>query len=114
MSADRSALEAQREQFEAGPRIMWADAGVIWQAAQAAMPASQDAARYRYLRRWISVTDRLPDTADAVLVWPHPEDGVPIACLPVGGTWRFDCEDHTYACSPTHWMPLPAGPGEPT
>lgn len=59
---------------------------------------------------WISVSDRLPDKEDLVLIWPcdsehatgNLRDSDPVS-------FRIACCGQT-ARDVTHWMPLPEGP----
>ena len=124
MSAPRTALDAQREAFEAWAtsknlpvgrtvdstapyyaQSQTAAAWGAWNAAQAAMPTAP---------AWISVADRLPADDGDVLVWPAPAGFTHTAFLAADEEWRYgyevDSADTDYPCEPTHWMPLPLPP----
>ena len=78
-----------------------------------------DAARELDRRRWIPVTERLPELLTEVLGW-HPADrvrawfrhsGQPLNA-PYWEQWEpqdRECDDCNVK-APTHWMPLPAPP----
>lgn len=82
----------------------------VWKAAQAAMPAGP---------AWISVTDRLPADDERVLVWPEDCEFNQVALWRAASEkWLFGPEELDRADprwpeeAVTHWMPLPAGPGD--
>ena len=65
-------------------------------------------------RRWIPVTERLPEEGQRVLAYEKPELIV-VAEMHSrsvsGGHWWSTDDGHTaYSVFPTHWMPLPAPP----
>ena len=69
--------------------------------------------RLREERRWIPVTERLPDRHERVIVAMTPDSrGLVEVCeatLNYYGT-RFQTDYGAYECS--HWQPLPAPPSE--
>jgi hypothetical protein len=58
-------------------------------------------------RRWIPVSERLPETQEAVLGHCCGEIGV---CKRFSCGWYWDEEYSHQAINPTHWMPLPEPP----
>ena len=117
-------MNTPRKDFEAWaknqglPLATWADipleyrdlktleAWWSWKAAQAAMPAAEPTG-------WISVDERLPESWLDVMVWPHPTDYHITASIRQG-KWTHSEQDswgqQDYACTVTHWMPLPDAP----
>jgi len=63
-------------------------------------------------RRWIPVSERLPECEKDVLVfWGKASDGSKIDWF--GTAWRNECDDGKWCTDPivpTHWMPLPGMP----
>lgn len=63
-------------------------------------------------RRWIPVSERLPECEKDVLVfWGKALDGSKIDWF--GTAWRNECDDGKWCTDPivpTHWMPLPEPP----
>jgi len=63
-------------------------------------------------RRWIPVSERLPECEKDVLVfWGKASDGSKIDWF--GTAWRNECDDGKWCTDPivpTHWMPLPELP----
>jgi hypothetical protein len=75
---------------------------------------SLDAAAYLrqeiYQRRWIPVTEMLPEVYQRVLVWDTWTKNIYIARL-LSGCWRGD-DPREGDLDVSHWKPLPDGPGE--
>ena len=59
--------------------------------------------------RWISVSERLPESGQAVLVWFHGEVQMAWFNHFTNGVAYFVRDTH-YNFEPTHWMPLPEPP----
>ena len=67
---------------------------------------------------WVSVLDRLPDTAMAVLIsepgptWGEPPDGSGVLSLAIfkNGEFWVDRPSSDYRARPSHWLPIPALP----
>ena len=83
------------------------EAWIAWQAAQAAMQAE--------LAGWISVGDRLPPNWHEAIVWPNPTDYCMTAWIEPGKGWIYNVMETghgqaEYACTVTHWMPVPDSP----
>lgn len=73
-----------------------------------------DAIREQEERRWIPVTERLPEDGKYVLCFMRDEELTLFRILKWGSVdWRWDddCEWH-YETDVTHWMPLPEPPKE--
>ena len=73
----------------------------------------------KYIPRWVSVTERLPDNIDEeVLVCNerYGKDGTGFATIAVynGNGWLECWERKQYLACITHWMQLPAPPKEET
>lgn len=64
-------------------------------------------------RRWVPVIERLPEPANAVLVFcsygPEPEPEIELGEYR-HGEWRLIGED--WDITVTHWMPLPSPPAK--
>lgn len=60
---------------------------------------------------WISVKDKLPDRGVDVLVWLSDDGWCEVAFYTLAGKWFTEDDIGTHVCSPSHWMPLPEGPG---
>ena len=69
----------------------------------------EEFAKYRGKHRWISVTERLPEANDEVLVYLFKSQPY-IAWVDEEGRWETNnfYVDHDYL--PTHWTPLPKPP----
>lgn len=57
---------------------------------------------------WISVTGKLPETGEDVLVWLPLDGWCEVAFYTFAREWFAE----TGVCRPSHWMPLPEGPDE--
>ena len=70
----------------------------------------EEFAKYRGKHRWISVTERLPDEEEVVLVWGGASVYTAKRHNKYGGLmwWKLNSKQHY--CNPTHWMPLPQPP----
>ena len=76
--------------------------------------AADEIARLREERRWIPVTERLPDRdryrSVIVALTPDSRGNVEVCEAAHYKGSDFETEYGVYECS--HWMPLPAPPGE--
>jgi len=63
----------------------------------------------RLQSRWISVSERLPEAGETVLVWDGGERQFAWLNFTANGTAYFSSRDQTNF-EPTHWMPLPNPP----
>lgn len=127
MTAQGKAFEAQRKRFEAwaGTRLhlrlarflqqpnefVATDtqlAWLVWQAAE--LTATERAAPAA--PAWISVADRLPAQELEVMVWPNPTAHINAAWHAPHRGWIQGPYEYECLFTPTHWMPLPAGPGD--
>ncbi|ABO54159.1 DUF551 domain-containing protein [Burkholderia vietnamiensis] len=65
---------------------------------------------------WISVDERLPEAHTFWLVCAETDEGLTVQSMYFDGkNWIHDGEPtfcHSYMLRPTHWMPLPAAPGQ--
>jgi len=60
--------------------------------------------------RWIPVTERIPDSDRAVLLYVPDENADPVWIGHRDGpTWRWPTG---FTCFPTHWAELPEPPAE--
>lgn len=65
--------------------------------------------RLREERRWIPVSERLPEAYEDVLCTNQTDKWVSLGDRASGGMWR-DARDSDCEIFPTHWMPLPKSP----
>ena len=79
--------------------------GDVWKAAWGYQQARIEALEAE--RRWIPVSERLPDIAVDVLAY-SPDFGVEV-CHQVGGNWSNNAPG-SCPFGATHWMPLPSTP----
>jgi hypothetical protein len=70
-----------------------------------------DAARELDRRRWIPVTERLPERNEIVLVVVEGRSAVGSYSPMLGDWWVLQYGSMAPGPTPTHWMPLPAPPG---
>ena len=62
-------------------------------------------------RRWIPVSERLPELVERVMVCNAKDGWVTIGSREMTGTYHhWDGDDYEELCEPTHWMPLPEPP----
>ncbi|HDR8949572.1 TPA: DUF551 domain-containing protein [Burkholderia vietnamiensis] len=65
---------------------------------------------------WISVDERLPEAHTFWLVCAETDEGLTVQSMYFDGkNWIHEGEPtfcHSYMLRPTHWMPLPAAPGQ--
>ncbi|MEB6481818.1 DUF551 domain-containing protein [Klebsiella quasipneumoniae] len=101
-----------RNQLKMGHRISFAEAMLLQRAIDILVnkagnsPAQSDCCPAQN-QGWISVSERLPDEGDHVLV----SDGVGMEVSWIRGReWKK--LRHIYSEDVTHWMPLPAAPQE--
>jgi hypothetical protein len=69
--------------------------------------AASEIKRLRSERRWIPVSERLPEVLSMVLVWSQ-SNGLHLASLDSYRQWRD--ADENPGKKITHWMPLPEPP----
>ncbi|HDR8938775.1 TPA: DUF551 domain-containing protein [Burkholderia vietnamiensis] len=83
--------------------VLWA----LWQAARRTTPDRE---------AWISVDERLPEAHTFWLVCAETDEGLTVQSMYFDGkNWIHEGEPtfcHSYMLRPTHWMPLPAAPGQ--
>lgn len=100
-----------------------------WNACRAAMlaaaPKSPGSEPATVPGKWIPVSEQMPDDDDFVYIWPRPDFGVELHVGQYcershkGGGWYAQVYEQNYGIewhpiTVTHWMPLPAGPQEPS
>lgn len=63
---------------------------------------------------WIKCSERMPEVCKDVLIYVTSPNEVLLAYLSHGGEFCYDTDGdgEQLTCKATHWMPLPAAPGD--